>query len=315
MSVDHATDLRGQGLISVMPGSENEPSEHEMIAEAWLEAQPTTNTRAAYRRDITEFFDWCDHRRLDPVKATPRDLRPFRPHLEQRYPAAATVARKLATVSSWYVFGTWEFEELIPMNPMSNVKRPPRARQSRTAFLDRDELERLFAAADADSVWSAAFVRMLFYSGARVSELCGATTTDLRVERGHMVMWVRRKGGRPVKLTVGKPAADALRRHLDGREGPLFLGRDGAPLTRRSAVRVIARLVKRAGVQKPITPHGLRHTAATLALDGGEDIRAVQHMLGHESIETTMIYARSIADVDHSPTHQLAALLEPEQEN
>lgn len=303
-------DERASRLMPVMHAARPVRGE---ITEGWLEAQLRDNTRTAYARDIAEFFDWADRRDLDPIAARPRDLRAYRNHLCCRIAAPSTVNRKLAAVSSWFAFAADEHEDVVPANPMSNVRRMPRSAESTTVALDRGELARLFAAADATGVEAAALVRMLFYSGARVSELCTATTRDLRDERGHRTLWVTRKGGGRLRLTVARPAAVALDAHLDGRQGPLFLGRDGAALTRHGASRRLDRLVKAAGIRKPITPHSLRHTAATLALDEGQDIREVQRMLGHSKIETTMRYDRSRASVDRSPTHALAAALEPGQ--
>lgn len=284
------------------------------VTEGWLEAQLRENTRLAYARDIAEFFTWCGTRELDPLTARPRDMRAYRNHLCSRIEAPASVNRKLATVSSWYRFGVDEHEDEVPANPMAQVRRMPRQHESSTVALDRDELARLLTVADADGREAAALVRMLFYSGARVTELCTATTRDLREERGHRTLWVTRKGGGRLRLTVARPAADALDVHLDGREGPLFLGRDGTAMTRHGVSRRLRRLVRAAGIRKPITPHCLRHTAATLALDEGQDIREVQRMLGHSKIETTMRYDRSRSSVDRSPTHALAAAVEPNRE-
>ena len=303
-----AIDERASRLMPVMHAPRAIRGE---ITEGWLEAQLRDNTRTAYARDIAEFFEWCDRRTLDPTTCRPRDLRAFRNHLCARIAAPSTVNRKLATVSSWYGFAADEHEDVVPANPMSNVRRMPRSTESSTVALDCAELTRLFAVADEAGAEAAALVRMLFYSGARVSELCTATTKDLREERGHRTLWVTRKGGGRIRLTVARPAAEALDTHLQDRAGPLFLGRDGQALTRHGASRRLDRLVKAAGIRKPITPHSLRHTAATLALDEGQDIREVQRMLGHSKIETTMRYDRSRASVDRSPTHALAAALEP----
>jgi integrase/recombinase XerD len=81
-------------------------------------------------------------------------------------------------------------------------------------------------------------------------------------------------------------------------------------MDRRIAARRLARLVETAGIDKHITPHSMRHTAATLALDAGEDIREVQRMLGHEKMDTTLRYDRSRSAVDKSPTHTLARVVE-----
>lgn len=301
-------DQRASRLMPVMHAPQAIRSD---ITESWLEAQLRDNTRTSYARDIAEFFAWCDRRQVDPIAARPRELRGYRNHLCSTVTSPSTVNRRLATVSSWYGFAAEEHEDVIPANPMASVRRMPRTNESSTVALDRDEIGRLLAVADQAGAEAAALVRMLFYSGARVTELCTATTRDLRDERGHRTLWVTRKGGGRIRLTVARPAADALDVHLAGREGPLFLGRGGEPLTRHAVARRLDRLVRTSGIRKPITPHSLRHTAATIALDEGQDIREVQRMLGHSKIETTMRYDRSRASVDRSPTHALAAALEP----
>lgn len=294
-----------------------EPPVREAIAADWLLAQDRENTRAAYRRDILAFFAWCDEFRIDALAATARHLRGYRNFLEDgsagREFAKSTVHRKLAAVSSYYRFamedGRWD--RLVTGNPLDRVKRPKVADVSTTVGLDLGEFQRLLAAADEAGPWEAAFVRMLFYSGARVSELCNARTSDLRTERGRRTLWVTRKGGRPIRLTIADVAAQALDAHLGGRTGPLFLGRKGGPLTRREAAYRLDRLLVKASItDKKITPHSLRHTFATLALDAGEDIREVQRALGHANIATTLRYDRSRTDVDRSPTHALARVVE-----
>jgi integrase/recombinase XerD len=286
----------------------------QQIAARWLLAQERENTRAAYRRDIHDYFTWCDEFGIDTIAATSHDLRGYRRFLETggagRPYVATTVHRKLTSVSSFYRFATFEFDHIVSINPLTNVRRPKIANESTTVGLDLEELQRLLAVADETGPWEAAFVRMLFYSGARISEICNARTADMRTERGHRTIWVSRKGGKRFRLTVSDVAAAALDTHLAGRTGPLFLGNGGGPLSRHEASYRLSKLVRRAQIAKTITPHSIRHTAATLALDAGEDIREVQRMLGHEKIETTLRYDRSRTSVDRSPTHALARTVE-----
>ncbi len=313
------SDQPGEPGLVVYPTSSRtvavpEPFARDRIASAWLLAQDRENTRAAYRRDLTAYFAWCDEFGIDTLTATAHHLRGYRRFLEDgstgRTYAAATVHRKLTVVSSFYRFGTQEFDHLVALNPLDNVKRPKIANESTTVGLDLDEFQRLLAVADEAGPRDAALVRMLFYSGARVSEICSARTTDMRVERGHRTLWVTRKGGKRFRLTVAAPAAEALDRYLAGRTGAMFLNRRGGPAARGEVSHRLQKLVARAGIEKRITPHSIRHTAATLALDAGADIREVQRMLGHEKIETTLRYDRSRTDVDRSPTHVLASVVE-----
>jgi integrase/recombinase XerD len=308
------------GIVEIITRGNRQPAvprarDRERIAAEWLLSQDRENTVESYRRDIATFFRWCDEFGVDTLTATRTHIRGYRRFLETggtgRTYAPSTVARKITVVSSFYGFGLEEFEHLVTVNPVDRVRRPKIDRsESSTVGLDLDEIQRLITLADTTGPWEAALVRMLFYSGARITELCNARTTDLRTERGHRTLWVTRKGGERLRLTVSDVAAQALDRHLADRTGPLFLGRGGAPLTRREAAYRLDKLVRRAGINKKITPHSLRHTTATLALDAGEDIREVQRMLGHKSIETTLRYDRSRTSVDRSPTHALARLVE-----
>lgn len=287
-------------------------SARELIADGWLAAAERENTRRAYQRDITEFFSWADARGSFDVLTPARvDVDRYRAHLHGRRRAPATVARKLSAVASFYRYAVEEHEQWVPSHPMDRVRRPKVPKESTTEGLDLDEVRVLLDTANQGSTRDAALVHVLAYTGLRVSELCGARVTDLRVERGSRTLRVHRKGGDRQRIVVAEPAAMVLDRHLDGRErGPLFLGYRGDPLTRHGAAAVLARLVAKTPIAKRITPHSLRHTAATLALDAGVDIREVQRMLGHASIETTMRYDRSRSRVDRSPAHALARLIE-----
>jgi len=288
----------------------------QLIADDWLLAQDRVNTRSAYRRDLDWWLQWCSSNGVDPIEATARDGRKYRRHLEMPRPSGkpyqeSTVHRRLTAVSSFYTFATRDERELVAVNPMANVKRPKLPRQSKADSLDLDELRRLFAVAASAGPWDAAFVKMLFYSSARISELCNASTSDLGVERGKRILWVDRKGGGRIKLVIARPGAEALNVHLAGRQGALFLGRKDERLKRGAASYRLKKLATAAGIKgKSITPHSMRHTYATLGRDAGVDIRDIQRAMGHSKLETTMRYEHSRVDVDNSPTHALARLLE-----
>lgn len=281
------------------------------MVDAWLAAQVRANTEAAYRRDIGAYIAWCDLRGVDALAPSRVDVDRYRQHLDTRHLAPASVARKLATLASFYRHGYAEFPHLVPGDPMVRVRRPRVANESTTSGLDLDEARAVLDAADRAGGRDAAVVRLLMHTALRVSELCGATVPDLHTERGHRTLSVTRKGGLRQRVVVAPAASAALDVHLGGRvEGPLILGARGGAVTRHEVAATIARAVSGAGVDKRITPHGLRHTAATLALDAGADLREVQRMLGHASVETTMRYDRSRARVDRSPAHALAAALD-----
>lgn len=281
------------------------------IRDAWLASKRRPNTRIAYRYDLESYFQWCDARGIDVLTAEQEQLDEYANDLDTFGYRPATQHRKLSAVSSYYRHGVRRFKKLVPANPMADVERPDVADESTTEALDVAEAKRLLAAAREVGGRDSAIVHLLAHTGMRVSELCGASVADLRTERGHRTVQVERKGGKYQRLVISGPAVEALDSYLAGRkDGPLFIGKPpDVPVTRYYVARALQPLLKAARIDKRITPHSLRHTAATLALDAGVDIREVQRMLGHSSIETTMRYDRSISRVDKSPAHVLAEVL------
>lgn len=281
-------------------------TDRDRVRDAWLAACSRSSTRGVYAREIGYYFAWCDARGICPLRAGRADVDHYRQELLDRH-EHSTVAKKLASVSSFYKHGTEEFEHLVPDNPVARVKRPRVSRKSATAGLDSAEVARYIQAAEAAPLRDRAVAFVLYATGVRVSELCGALVQELRVERGHLQMRVRRKGGEREYVTIRQEAATVLYEHLDGRtSGPLFVGIRGGPITRWEVAGILADLVKAARITgKRITPHSMRHTFATLALDAGVDIRDVQESMGHASIETTMRYNRARSTAERSPTHAL----------
>jgi site-specific recombinase XerD len=309
------------GVVEIIfPGADRAPAMvsegvRERIAAHWFLAQDNSNTEQAYRRDIAMFFAWCDEFGIDTLTARRADMDAYRRYLDTggagRPYSKPTIGRKLSAVSSFYRHGNREFEHLVPANPADNIKRPKIGHQSTTESLDIEELRRLIDQADASSPRDSALVRMLAYTAVRISELCTAHTSDLSTYRGHRVLTVTRKGGERGLVVIPPSAAVALDKHLASRRGYLFLDRDGSsPLPRKVAAYHVTRLSRVAGIDKRITPHSLRHTFATVALDAGEDIREVQRALGHKRIETTMRYEHSRTNVDRSPAHALARVVQ-----
>lgn len=290
----------------------------ESVLNAWLLSKRAVNTRTAYSGDLRAFFAWvdefADQLGTSDVFALRRvHLDGYREYLSGEY-SAASVARRLTAISSFYRYVTVEMSELLVCNPMANVARPVVSDDSQTASLGLDEARRLFDAARAAGPMEHAMVGLLITTGLRVTEVVSADTNDLSRERGHCVISVTRKGGKRAKLPIPPEVSEALRTYLAGRKGPLFVGaRDGQRMKRQQVDRVLARVADTAGVPR-VTPHGLRHTAATIALDGGESIRTVQAMLGHRDPRTTNRYDRSRTNIDNSAIHTVAALLAPEEE-
>lgn len=293
------------------------------IREAWLRAKRlrsgSRNTVAAYERDLSAFFAWCDERGLDVFEV-------FAPQVEQwaedlstldnvgRYKSRtkplgkATVSRMLSSVSSFYAYAGKHTHGRIG-NPVELVERPAVDSESQTLGLSRAEVDALREVARKRGLRAYAMVQLLLGTGLRVSELCGADTGDLTRAGETDVLLVTRKGGKRARVPVPEAAARALRRYNRGRKGPLFLKDDGGRMTRRMVDWHLSTMARDAGITKRISPHSLRHTAATLALDAGASLRDVQVQMGHSRPDTTARYDRARRDLDNAAARALAEVI------
>lgn len=299
--------------------AERQPAVRDRTAGAWLLSKHSANTQDAYRRDIGTFFGWADTYRVDVLTAMQMHLDGYRRWLEtadhstryhgRRSYSPSTVARKLTAVSSFYDYAVRHAG--VASNPMSHVDRPTVSGESMTAGLTRSEVERLLSAATTSGPRLRALVLLLLGTGMRVSEAVKADTGDIDTDRGKRVLLVTRKGGKRQRLVVPEAADRALAEYLRGRRGPLFLDTPGTGrMTRQQADYYLSRLSVAAGIEVRISPHVLRHAAATLALDAGAPLRDVQVQLGHASPETTARYDRARRDLDNAAARALAALVD-----
>jgi integrase/recombinase XerD len=144
----------------------------------------------------------------------------------------------------------------------------------------------------------------------RVSEACAADVVDLGVERAHRVLAVVSKGGQRTLVPLAPRTVRAVDAALGGRtHGPLLVSNNGDRRDRHDAARIVARLARRARLAKHITPHSLRHTMVTLALDAGVSLRDVQDAARHADPRTTRRYDRARHALDRHATYTLAAFI------
>lgn len=308
------TDTSGEIAVPELPI-------RDQLVMAWLLAQKSPDTRQAYRSDITGYFEFCDRQRVDPLGAPRLVVDGYRNWLTGPDPtrkraargySPASVARKLCAVSSFYDYVVAETPWMTD-NAARRANRPEVADESTTRGLDLEEARALLAAAGKIGGLDGALVHLLLGCGLRVSEACSAMTSDIEMERGIPVLTVTRKGGKRQRIAIPAPAAHALDRYLttrrrEDRAVPLFVMND-RQITRQQAADALARVAARAGITERISPHSLRHAAATLMLDAGVPLRDVQRLLGHVDPRTTMRYDRARGDIVNSPVHVLAAAL------
>jgi site-specific recombinase XerD len=289
-------------------GLDRPPSPADRLAWAFLLSHREGNTRDAYRRDLADWWRWCADHDLDPLAVRRVHVDAYARALEQQGRAPATVRRRLAVLSSFYRYAVEE--GALTANPLAHVKRPPADDVSTTLGLDRAEAARFLDAAEAADPRDHTLVCLLLLTGLRVTEALATDVDQLGADRGHLVLAITGKGGRRRLVPLAPRTAHALAEHLNGRtSGPLLQANDGGRLTRQQAARIVARLARRAGIRKRISPHSLRHTAATLALDDGASLRTVQASLGHADPKTTVRYDRARRGLDDHITYRLAAYL------
>jgi len=265
-------------------------------------------TREAYARDLRAWSAWLMKLGVDPMAAHRAHVELWMREQEMAGAAPATISRRLAAVSDYYAYAV--DEDMIRKSPMTRIRRPRTSSESPRSGLDRDEVRAVLATAEASSPRDRALVTLLVLSGTRVSESLGADVGDLDHERGHRVLRVHRKGGKVQRLALAPRTATAIDALLDGRtEGPIFATRTGRRMDRHAACKVIRRLARTAGVERSVSPHTLRHTFATLALDAGVALHVVQDGCGHAAPRTTQRYNSNRDSLDKAATHTLAAFL------
>jgi integrase/recombinase XerD len=255
-------------------------------------------TITAYRKDVERLVKWLvdrDIARIDQVGV--RELREYSYQLKDRGLQPASIRRNLAAIRTYFAFLIAEGH--VSADPTERVDLPRGGRRL-PHVLSPAEMERLLEAPDpADPLYwrDKALLEFAYAAGVRASELIGLKVRDLDLQEGFAVVFG--KGSKERLVPVGRSALRALTVYIretrprlvrDGSEGSLFLNARGRPLTRMGWWKILRRQVRRAGIEKRVSPHTLRHSFATHLLEGGADLVAVQEMLGHADISTTQVY-------------------------
>ena len=256
-----------------------------------IECAMSPNTVASYISDLTAFFSAVGK---DPKDVVPEDIISY--FAETIALSKRSQARVLSSLHSFYKWMIMEGE--MTDNPSDAIEAPKLGKYL-PAVLSVEEVDRLIAAVDLDSAFGKrdrAMLETLYGLGLRVSELVSLRISSIWTEQGFVS--VIGKGDKQRLVPLGGMARDAIRDYLEVR-GPaadressdiLFLNRFGRALTRVAVFKMIKAYAVKAGISKEISPHTLRHSFATHLIENGADLRAVQEMLGHESILTTEIY-------------------------
>lgn len=264
-----------------------------------LERGLARNTVEAYARDLGRFRDFAATLALnDAAQIEQRHLLSHLVKLSEARLAARSQARALVALRGLFKF--LRAERHIPTDPTAEIDLPRLGRQL-PSILTLDEVEQLLAAPKITGrlhdLRDAAMIETLYSTGLRVSELVALRLADVNLADGFLITLGKGKKQRIVPL--GEAAqqkivlylAEARPRLARGRNAPaLFLTARGRSMTRQNFWHLLLGYAVRAGINKPISPHKLRHSFATHLLERGADLRAVQAMLGHADVSTTQIY-------------------------
>jgi integrase/recombinase XerD len=256
------------------------------------------NSIFAYQNDVAKLYDFALARKIAVTELTYNDLKEFIAELYDLGLSARTQARIISGVKQF--FGFLLIEDVLIDDP-SELLEMPRLGRKLPEVLSIEEIDQLIAAIDLSKTEghrNRAIIETLYSCGLRVSELVSLKFGDLYFDEGFIR--VIGKGNKellvPVSPSVEKEIGiynDHVRRHQvikPGNEQIVFLNRRGAQLTRVMIFTIIKDLANSIGLTKSISPHTFRHSFATHMIEGGANLRAVQEMLGHESITTTEIY-------------------------
>lgn len=256
------------------------------------------NSISAYQNDVLKLRDFAVSVRKNPIEITYPDLQRFVAELYDLGLTARSQARIISGVKQFYLFILLEDE--IVSDP-SELLEIPKIGRKLPEVLTLNEIDALIGAIDLstnEGHRNRAILETLYSCGLRVSELVNLKFEDVFFDEGYIR--VIGKGNKqrlvPVSPTVRKEITlynDHIRRHMNivkGNESYIFLNRRGAQLTRVMIFTIIKNLAGEIGLTKNISPHTFRHSFATHLLEGGANLRAIQEMLGHESITTTEIY-------------------------
>ena len=278
------------------------------VALAGFLAGYSGNTRLAYQQDLGQFASWCHDQGLALLAVRRIDVELFARRLEHRGAARATIGRRLSTVTGFYRYCVEE--ELLTRNPAANVRRPRIRPESTMNGLDRNELGGFLVQAGLSGARDHALACLLALNGLRVSEALNTDVDDIGLERGHHTLRVRRKGGRTVIVPLAPRTARTVYLAVGERtEGPIFVTDTGERMNRHQAARVVRRLARGAGIDKKISPHSLRHSFITVALDAGVPLRDVQEAASHADPRTTMRYDRARQSLDRHATYIVATFV------
>ncbi|MBO4710765.1 site-specific tyrosine recombinase XerD [bacterium] len=264
-----------------------------------LEKRLAANSVESYERDLTDFLEYLDSRGICLTQADSVNVSEYVIHLSKdRNFSDRSLARSISSLRGFFKF---LLEDDFITSEMLEILEPVKLKESLPVFLTYEELQKLFSVVDISTpsgFRDRTMLEMFYSSGLRVSELIDLKIGN--VYRSKQLLLVFGKGSKERVVPYSDDAARYLHEYLDRMRHQLmkkgdfneyvFINNRGGRLTRQGVWKKLKEFAALAGITKDISPHKLRHTFATHLLEGGADLRSVQTLLGHASINTTEIY-------------------------
>ncbi len=265
-----------------------------------LEKSLSDNSTEAYLRDIEKLTQYLQetHSLKNPSELTLKDLQHFIKWVAGLGMTAASQARIISGIRSFYKYCL--LENISKTDP-TTLLEAPKLKRALPDVLSFDEIENIIGQIDLskpEGGRNKAILELMYSCGLRVSEAVNLKISQLYFDAGFIR--VTGKGDKERLVPVGRSAAKYVKIYIKdirvhipvqkGNEDIVFLNKRGTKLSRVMIFLIIKELVRKAGIKKTVSPHTFRHSFATHLVEGGADLRAVQEMLGHESITTTEIY-------------------------
>ena len=260
----------------------------------------SSNTVASYMRDIRQFGCCLDNRGLTYVQVSEDDLCGYIDHLRSIGKSVATVSRNIASLKNFYAWLKLSGEiEAVPTGKLV----PEKASHKLPEILTAKEVELLLEQperSDRKGYRDKAMLELLYATGIRVTELISLDVTDVNLAAGIISC---RGRDRVRSIPVYPAALKALRDYIEfirpdmiaaPNERALFVNVNGERMSRQGFWKIVKSYQQKAGIEKDITPHTLRHSFATHLLENGADLRSIQEMLGHADISSTQIYSQLV---------------------
>lgn len=271
----------------------------DYIRALWMERGLSENTQSAYRRDLSQFACWLNDRGMALVQADSATLQSYLAWRIAEQMRSNSTSRQLSCLRGFYRYLLRD--DLISADPTLNLSNPKLGRALPKSLTESD-VDALLAAPDVDErlgLRDRTMLELLYGSGLRISELVGLELEQLSLRAG--LIRVIGKGDKERLVPLSDPSLNWLARYIKqsrplllGQHNPstLFLSQRGEQMTRQTFWHRIRHWAQVAGIDKPLSPHVLRHAFATHLLNHGADLRAVQMLLGHANLSTTQIYTQ-----------------------